>query len=98
MSAKRILNSKEVFSDKDLEDIIAASDFSNICASEDNDPDEIDADCDSDDSIADKDYVTDPLDEDSFTVELQSVRIAAPQDEARNGNQILLQRYQKYQN
>nr|CAI5828858.1 unnamed protein product [Callosobruchus analis] len=71
MSAKRILNSKKVLSDKDLEDMIAASDISDICDSEDNDPDEIDADYDSDDSIADKDYIPHPLDEDSYSEELQ---------------------------
>lgn len=73
MSAKDILSSKKKLSDKDLEEILAASDFSDISDSEEKNPEEIDADYDSDDSIADRDYVPDPLDEDSYAEELQTI-------------------------
>ncbi|KAK9679715.1 Transposase IS4 [Popillia japonica] len=70
---QRILKSKKIFSEKDLEDILAASDFSDISDLEDNEPQETDIDYDSDDSISDKNYVPDLIDEELYNEELQEL-------------------------
>lgn len=73
MSAKDILSSKKILSDKDLEDVLEASDFSDISDLDGTDSEEIDADYDSDDTIADNNFVPDPLDDDLYTDELQEL-------------------------
>lgn len=67
MSAKNISSSKKILSVKNKEDILAASDFSVIRDSQDNE--EIDTDYDNN-YIADKNDIPD---EESFTEELQAI-------------------------